>query len=331
MSPRSTLRRVPLVLIGAALGLSACTGGGGPDDGDGAQTQDTRTVALDGGTVEVPDDPQRIVVLQALIVPHVLSLGAEPVAVGLTDPSEPAAATVPDWLDADLADDVATFDEAAPDLELLAELDPDLFIAFREPPEADLLEQIAPIADVDRIALEWEELLAGIGTVLDADDEAARLTAAFDDRVERFRDETLDELDGRTVSTFRVRGADELRIEVADSFPGRILDTAGVTRPEVQDVNSDDGFGYLEVSSERLGDADADLLFPITYDRRPQTRDDLAQLAATDLWDNLDAVTAGEVYEVDGGAWFGGHPTAAIALLDDLEAAVTGELPAYDG
>jgi iron complex transport system substrate-binding protein len=320
------LSRLPVLVAVAGLVLAACSNAAQPAGGDageeaGAASPEVRTVELPGGPVDVPAEPRRVVVLQSFLVPHVVSLGVTPVGVGLTDPA----------VDADLDPDVVTFDETAPDLERLAELEPDLFVAFREPPEVEQLEQIAPVADVDRIALEFDELLEGVATVLGAEEEGDRIASAYEQRVERFRDETAPRLEDRTVSTFRVRGPDELRIEVLDSFPGQVLDAAGVARPPVQDVESDDGFGYLEVSGERLDDADADLMFPITYERRPQSRDDLDALASTPLWATLTAVEEDQVFEVDAGAWFGGHPSAGVALLDDLAATVDGDLAPYEG
>ena len=83
------------------------------------------------------------------------------------------------------------------------------------------------------------------------------------------------------------------------------------------------------MSTERLAEADADLMFPITYLRRPATKEDLAAMSETAVWQSLKGVQAGQVFEVDGANWFGGHPLAAVALLDDLAAAVSGELAPY--
>lgn len=289
----------------------------------------TRTVELRGGPVEVPADPQRVVVLQSFVLPHVLSVGVEPVGVGLSDVSVPPNEILPPWLDARLPDDVAVFSETEPDLELIAGLDPDLIVAFRDEGNLEQLQAIAPVAVIDRIAMEWRELTQGVAEVFNRGDRFDEFMAQYEARLETFREETLPELGDRTVSTFRVRGSDEIRIEVLDSFPGQILQAAGVARPEAQNVEGDTGFGYLEVSTERFAEADADLMFAITNVRSPQTKEDLAAISQTPVWQSLAGVQAGQVFEVDGADWFGGHPLAAIALLDDLAAAVDGSLAPY--
>lgn len=304
--------------------LGACA-----DADAGADVATTRTVYLDGGTVEVPVEPQRVVVLQSFLLPHVLSMGIEPIGVGLDDGAIDPDDVVPEWLEVELGDDVTVFAEEEPDLELIAALEPDLIVAFREEDGHAQLRDLAPLAVIDRDAREWRELTDGVAAVFEAEDRVAAFMDDYDERVEAFRDETLAELDARTVSVFRVRGPEELRIEVRDSFPGLQLAEAGVHRPATQDREGDGGFGYVEVGGERLADADADLMFAITYDRRPQTKQDLRDLHGSPVWHTLDGVQAGRVFEVDGATWFGGHPLAAIALLDDLAAAVEGELEPY--
>lgn len=342
---RSVAARRPVdlaVVIALVLLLAGC-GGGDPAASTGQTAGDTttttpsapaggagvRTVELANGPVTVPRDPARVVVLQSFVLPHVLSMGVEPVAVGLSDATVDPNDILPPWLDATLPDDVTTFAEQEPDLELLAALEPDLIVAFRATDNIDQIRELAPVAVIDRIALEWRELTAGVADVFRAEHRYEQFMAEYEARLAAFREDSLPQLGDRTVSVFRVRGPDELRIEVLDSFPGQILAAAGVRRPAAQDREGDTGFGYLEVSTERFAEADADLMFAITYERRPQTKDDLRTLSQTPIWQALDGVQAGQVFEVDGATWFGGHPLAATALLDDLAAAVDDSLAPY--
>lgn len=333
MRRTSTAMAVLSLLLATACGGAAGTSteaSAGEADATSVPAATTRTVELAGGIVEVPDQPERVVVLQSFVLPHVLSMGVEPIAVGLSDVGVDPDEILPPWLDASLPEDVLTFAEQEPDLELLATLEPDLIVAFRATENIEQVRQVAPVAVVDHIAMEWQELTEGVARVFDEQERYEDFMADYEARLAVFQDEMLPRLGDRTVSTFRVRGPDELRIEVLDSFPGQVLDAAGVRRPPAQDREGDTGYGYLEVSTERFGEADADLLFPITYERRPQTKDDLRALSQTPLWQSLEGVQAGEVFEVDGATWFGGHPLAAVALLDDLAAAVEGSLAPYD-
>lgn len=314
----------------ALLGVAGCGGGseqGATTSGDATTSGGTRTVELAGGTVEVPTNPQRVVVLQSFVLPHVLSMGVKPVAVGLSDATVAPNEILPPWLDTSLPENVTTFSEQEPNLELISRLDPDLIVAFRATDNIEQIRQIALVAVIDRIAMQWRELTEGVARVFGEEERFDRFMADYKARVSEFRNQTLPALGDQTVPVFRVRGPNELRIEVLDSFPGQILADAGVRRPEAQNRKGDTGFGYLEVSLERLAMADADLMFAITYDRRPQTKEDLRAMAQTPIWQEI--VQDSQVHEIDGATWFGGHPLAAIALLDDLTTAVRGNLTPF--
>ena len=54
-------------------------------------------------------------------------------------------------------------------------------------------------------------------------------------------------------------------------------------------------------------------------------------MSETAVWQSLEGVQAGQVFEVDGANWFGEHPLAAVALLDDLAGPRVGRVGAVRG
>lgn len=101
-----TTRREFLLGIAGLLLLPAACGGDGEGGGSSGRT---RTVELASGTVKVPSDPQRVVVLQSFVLPHMLPMGVEPIAVSMIEDTLEPSEIVPTWLDASLPEGIATF------------------------------------------------------------------------------------------------------------------------------------------------------------------------------------------------------------------------------
>ncbi|MFC0313872.1 ABC transporter substrate-binding protein [Gordonia phosphorivorans] len=117
---RRLARTAPVLAALAAVSLvfTACS------STDTATAGDTITVEATNGTVEVPRDPQRVVLLDNTAAETVQAMGVTPVAVpkGLLAPSK-----FGDWIDNPDIADVGTHNE--PKMEVIEDVDPDLIIA----------------------------------------------------------------------------------------------------------------------------------------------------------------------------------------------------------
>ena len=104
------------------------------------------------------------------------------------------------------------------------------------------------------------------------------------------------------------------------SFSGIVLKDAGLKRPAPQDVN---GFA-LEISPERIKDADADAIFVATYaDEKGLSAKTAAQFKSNPLWKPL----AAKVHEVPDLTWMTAVGLqGARSILTDL--AKTFDVPA---
>lgn len=296
----------------AALFFSAACGGAAGGGSGGAGPGETRVVEDARGRVTVPADPRRVVVLDRFPLDSALAVGVRP--VGVPDPSN-----LPGYLAGRVGEAQKIGDEYAPSLERIAALEPDLIVGSVYSAEGNYgkLKEIAPTVLVDDgDSGRWKEIHAGVATALGRERAGERVMSGYRGRTEEFR-RKVQEDDRPEVSVVRPR-EDGVRLYGKTYFSGVVLEDAGLPRPPAQDVEEREP---LDLSREFVRRADGDVIFVWSYD--PAEREELEKIEADPLWNRLDAVGEGRVYEV-GDHWYGGGPLAADAVLDDLFEHLTG-------
>jgi iron complex transport system substrate-binding protein len=283
-----------LVLISAALGATA---------GCGRSVQLTPLEHL-------PANPQRIVVGNTTLLDALLALGAPVIGAPTFGDRDP----VPSYLASRAAAVQSVGTTAAPDLETVAALEPDLILIpdspeFRDGVRRPLL--IAPVAAVPALTnSDWQTTLRSAAALVNRVEQAETLLRSWDDRVAGLRAQFTENPPGEA-SVVRYFNSSARYLPGGSSFAGQVLDEAGVPRP----ANQRDAQGrlFVEVSLEEIEQLDGDLIFVITVEERIRER-----FERQPLWQQLRAVQAGRVYPVDQ-HWFSGNILAAHAILDDLE------------
>jgi len=107
----------------------------------------------------------------------------------------------------------------------------------------------------------------------------------------------------------------ETRIYQKESFIGTVLEDAGLPRPPSQDVEE---FAILNVSAELIPKMGGDVIFVTVYG--PEDETTKQKIVSDPLWQKLEAVREGRVYEVSDDLWMLGIGyTAAGGVIDDLE------------
>ncbi|MFI8822810.1 ABC transporter substrate-binding protein [Streptomyces sp. NPDC053431] len=327
--------------LAAALTLAACGGGdgspdsakkdeggkkkdvavGGKDFGDAAaKTAAMGTDAQPGrfprtlthalGRTEIPAAPKRVVVLDVGELDNVVSLGVKPVGYA---PSE-ADDGIPGYLKKDAGDPkpVGTINNL--NLEAIANLQPDLILGsqLRAADKYDELSKIAPTVFSIRPGFTWKENYLLNAAALDRTAEAKSKLAAYETKAEQLGKDIGP--DKPTVSMVRYLPG-KIRLYAKASFIGTILEDAGLPRPANQRVDD----LAVEVSPEKIDQADGDWIFTGVYGDPKATKRDTAQ--ANPLWKNLRAVKAGRAKDVPDETWYLGlGVTAANSVLDDLRA-----------
>ena len=265
------------------------------------------------GVTDVPDNPQRIVVLTNEGTEALLAIGITPVGAVKSWLGDP-------WYDhiaEDMADVTVVGEESAVNLELLVALEPDLILGNKSRHEAiyEQLSAIAPTVVSERLRGDWKINMALYTDAVGKGEEGKAALAAFDERVAALHDALGASLE-EEISIARFM-AGQTRIMFKDSFSGLILEQLGFHRPATQDKAE---FAE-EITKERIPEFEGDRLVYFTYETgngegSTQAEDWLAD----PLWQNLEVVKAGNVHDVSDAIWnTAGGIIAGNLLLDDIE------------
>lgn len=264
------------------------------------------------GVTEVPDAPQRIVMLTNEGTEALLYIGVVPVGAVQSWDADPWYAHVADAL----KDTVPLGFENAVNLEVLASLEPDLIIGnkVRQEKIYDQLSAIAPTVFAEDLSGSWKDNLALYSQTVGKEAEGQKALADFDARVAALAASVGPALDEQ-LSLVRFSPG-RTRIYYKDTFAGGILAQIGFKRPPAQDR---DEFAE-EVQKERIPDMAGDRIFYFSADADPdEAKANLADWTSDPLWLNLEAVKAGKAQRVSELVWnTGGGIYCANMLLDEL-------------
>lgn len=308
---RSHLRRlVAAAALGAlALGSAGCGASGGSDKA--AEQQSTRTVQHAMGTTEVPQQPQRVVVLDTGELDAVTSLGITPVGAVRA----PVDSGLLEYLEDEAAGTEMVGTISEPNLEKIASLQPDLILSskLRHEDLYDELSAIAPTVFAETVGKVWKENFLLDARALGMEDKARAMLESYEQRATKLG-ERIGNPGEISVSLVRFM-PDQIRLYAKGSFIGTVLEDVGFARPPVQQVEDET---FVEVSAEQLAKADGDVIFISSYGPADET--DQPAVTNSPLWQSLDAVQAGKVQPVSDDHWMLGIGIGAADLvLDDLE------------
>ncbi|UUZ79957.1 iron-siderophore ABC transporter substrate-binding protein [Paenibacillus sp. P26] len=285
---------------------------GGSSSAQPANAESTRKVKHAMGETDVPAKPQRVVVLTNEGTEASLSLGIKPIAAVKSFGGDP-------WFDhikADMQGVQVVGDENQPNIELIASLKPDLIIGnkLRQEKIYEQLKALAPTVFSETLLGEWKNNYRLYAEAVGKKDVGDQALAAFDKRIEDFRQKAGDKVK-QTVSVVRFMSG-KTRIYYENTFSGIIFKQIGIARPA---KTSKETFAD-EITKERLPEADADILFYFTYDSGDGKASKQEQEWTQDpLWNNLKVVKNQKVYKVNDAVWnTAGGIKAANLMLDDL-------------
>lgn len=268
-----------------------------------------RTVKHASGTTEIPQRPQRVVVLDTGELDAVVSLGITPVGI----PSTEGANAIPSYLAPQVADAKAVGTIQELNLEAIAALKPDLILGsqLRADKVYSQLSSIAPTVFSIRPGFPWKENFLLAGDALGEETEAVEALNTYQDDAD-----ALDEKVAGDPKISLVRFMpNRLRLYGNKSLIGVILKDAGFSRPAVQDVDD----LAVEISPEQISQAEGDVVFYTSYGK-PGATGETTTINGT-AWKALSPVRGAKAERVDDDVWFLGlGPTGAGLVLKDLDA-----------
>jgi iron complex transport system substrate-binding protein len=262
------------------------------------------------GETKVPLNPQRVIVLDNAILDSAIALGVKPVAGTFYE-------DIPSYIQTKSQGIENVGLESQPNLEKMLLLKPDLILGDRlsNAEIYDKLSKIAPtvLAQGSGWQGEWKANFRVFAAALGKNEAADRLLQQYDRRLTEFKQKMGDRLD-RNVSIL-VSKPEEVVIYTNSSFPGSVLQDAGLRRPPVQNQSNP----LLQVSLETIPDIEGDSIFLVKNSKVKDSDALLKRFMAHPLWSKLKPVQQDKVYSVNSEVWIAGRSfLAANALIDDL-------------
>ncbi|OBJ71469.1 Fe3+-citrate ABC transporter substrate-binding protein [Mycobacterium sp. 1274756.6] len=262
-------------------------------------------------TVEVPADPQRIVVLAGDQLDALCALGLQSRIV--------AAAEQPSYLGTVIHDLPAVGSPDAPDLAAISAADPDLNLgsAASTPELYPRLAEIAPTVFTAAPGARWQSVLRAVAAATGRAGAADGLLDGFAELAARVAAKADTAHYQASIVQFT---DDRVRIFGAVNFPASVLKEAGLDRPPAQRFTDRP---FIEVDTTDLDGADfsaadADIVYvsfatATAKERAPQIFDSTAWRALSATYDNRVFVVNNEVWQA------GQNLVAARGILDDLQ------------
>ncbi|MGH9135998.1 MAG: ABC transporter substrate-binding protein [Acidimicrobiales bacterium] len=271
------MKRVAALLLSAAALISAC----GDDDGD---------VSSAATTAPPTDVPERIVSMSPTATEILFAIDAGDLVVAVDSNSDFPAEVE------ELPRDLSAFE---PNVEAIADFEPDLVILSNDSPEGDTtagLETLGIEVIVGEAATTLDDTydqIAELGIATGHEDEAAELVSDMRDQI----DELVASVPERSEPpTFFHELDDQLYSATSASFIGQIYDLAGLENI-ADEADPDNEFGgYPQLSPEFVVSADPDFIFLADAECCAQNAGTVAQRPG---FAGISAVREGHVVPLD--------------------------------
>ncbi|WP_323751221.1 iron-siderophore ABC transporter substrate-binding protein [Marinobacter sp.] len=276
-----------------------------------------QTWTHEGGTLNLDEAPKRIVALNWAATETLLLLGITP--VGVADMSGYNA-----WVkEPELPDDATNVGtRVAPNLEAIAELEPDLIVTSTEmAPATELLEQIAPTYVISvykpdiRPFDKAREMLVTLGDMVDRKDQAEAVLTDIELTLKQQRDRLEHaELTDTPVALVSFQDHRHVRIYTESSLYQAALESLGLTNAW---PNLGNYWGFSSIGLESVAQIPDSRLVVI----EPLVPGLAGSLENSPFWTYLPPVRSQQIYQIPRAWPFGGvYPVKrlAVALTDAL-------------
>ncbi|RKP47946.1 iron-hydroxamate ABC transporter substrate-binding protein [Cohnella endophytica] len=315
---------IPLSLILVLL-LSACGGNSKNNSNNASSTSSvepsapasdsdesgTFTYQSESGPVEVPKNPQRVVVITRFLTGNVMALGVPVVGVDEMSKTNPR-------FEEQLKDVEAVSEES---VEKIIELQPDLILGLSDIQNIDKFKKIAPTVTFTYGKLDYSALQLEIGKLLNKEKEAQAWVDSFKVKVQEAGEKIKAKI-GADATVSVIETFNKQLYVYGDNF-GRGTELLyaggfGLAKPEkVAEATKKDG--YFAVSSEVLKDYFGD------YVIFSKNADEDNSFQNTDTYKSTNAVKNNHVYEADAKAFYFNDPLSLEYQLEFFTKSFLGE------
>ena len=273
-------------------------------------TENTVTVTDVRGDVEIPADPQRIVDLSGNS--DILSiLGYDVVGTANSDAYD--YTKFPSYLEETLkgAEILGYSMQDTMDVEAVMNLNPDLIvISTVQEKMYDALSEIAPTVMIQLEALNWKDDVRALAKVFNKEDVANEWIANYENKAKEAGDKIKAEYGEDTTYLSFLASGGQFFIFDGAGFGDVLYNDMGLAKPEGMPEQTD--ISLPVVTYEGLAAIQSDYIFVIATD------EDLAQLEANSIWNNLPAVKNGNVVVLESSPYFNqGYSSIGREILVD--------------
>ncbi|GGH09575.1 iron-hydroxamate ABC transporter substrate-binding protein [Paenibacillus segetis] len=310
---------VPLTLVLILL-LSACSSGNSPKTANNESNQSAAASAdsaspsdsgdsesgtfiyqSEDGPVEVPKNPQRVVVITRFLTGNVMALGVPVVGVDEMSKTNPR-------FEEQLKDIETVTDES---IEKIIELNPDLIIGLSDINNIDKFKKIAPTVTYTYGKVDYLTQQLEVGKLLNKEKEAQAWVDDFQVRVKEAGDKIKAKI-GEDATVSVIETFNKQLYVYGDNF-GRgteiLYSGFGLAKPEkVSQATKKDG--YFAVSLEVLKDYFGD------YVIFSKNTDEDNSFQETETYNNIPAVKNDRIYEADAKAFYFNDPLSMEYQLE---------------
>ena len=275
-------------------------------------TENTVTVTDVRGDVEIPADPQRIVDLSGNS--DILSiLGYDVVGTANSDAYD--YTKFPSYLEETLkgAEILGYSMQDTMDVEAVMNLNSDLIvISTVQEKMYDALSEIAPTVMIQLEALNWKDDVRALAKVFNKEDVANEWIANYENKAKEAGDKIKAEYGEDTTYLSFLASGGQFFIFDGAGFGDVLYNDMGLAKPAGMPEQTD--ISLPVVTYEGLAAIQSDYIFVIATD------EDLAQLEANSIWNNLPAVKNGNVVILESSPYFnqGYSPIGREKLVDEI-------------
>ena len=304
-------RLIPFILLSVLI-ISACSSDSTENKGNTTSDNNnpkTITYESENGPIEVPSDPQRVVVLSTY-AGDVMALDVNLVGVDSWSKMNPR-------FDEILKDVAEVSDES---LEKIIELDPDLIIGLSTINNIDKLKEIAPTVTYTYGKLDYLSQHLEIGKLLNKEQQAQTWIDDFKKRAQATGEDITERIgEDATVSVFE--NFDKQLYVFGDNW-GRgteiLYQEMKLKMPEKVHRN---GFvdGYYALSLEVLPEFSGDY---VIFSKNPDTDNSFQE---TETYQNIPAVKNKQVFEVNAKEFYFNDPITLDFQLDYFKEVFLGK------
>lgn len=263
--------------------------------GEHATQVSTRTITHDLGSTEVPDQPERIVVLEQGFTQTVAELGVKP--VGVADDNKPER--FPQDTLAYIEGYTSVGTRSEPNLEVIRTLQPDLIIAdtSRHSNVYEELSAIAPTIVFKNDTANYTDIMKStqaIGEALGKADETTAMLEEHQQQLEKLK-QSINSNQSVLIIAADEEASNSFQVRTDQAFHASFLQTVGLNYAltDAEEVSQ-------LMTTEQLLAIDPDQLLILINEDDPSV---LAGQQNNLLWNQLKAVQTGKAHEVELAKW----------------------------